>query len=112
MAGNKSGIERLISRSNPGPVTPESLLLRRGGLEPWMVDELRDAERNIRHWRLEVERRLAGGNCKRCASCGEAMPGRADRRTARIGVARPPTGVAAADERGCTTTSKASFTNT
>ena len=54
-------------------------MLQRGALEPWMVDELRDAERNIRHWRLEVERRLAGGNGKRCASCGEAMPGRADR---------------------------------
>ncbi len=57
-----------ISRSNPGPVRPESPLLQRGALEPWMVDELREAERNIRHWRLEVERRLAGAGRMQCAS--------------------------------------------
>lgn len=46
--------------------------------EPWMIDELREAEASIRHLRSLLEDQLAGAR-RRCGECGNTMAGRSDR---------------------------------
>jgi hypothetical protein len=78
----KPAQERLVMAVMAGTPFDLDLIGGPGSItfEPWMVTELRRRETELRRFRHQIEERLGGSEARACASCGESVNGRADRR--------------------------------